>query len=159
MIGPSFEAVLAAAADGDELAFGALWRDLQPALLHYLNAFAPGSGEDLASETWLRIVKGLATFSGDERAFRAWVFTVARHRAVDRWRRTTRRDDELVPLDALTHLPAPDDPATASSPASTSPRSPPSPANAPATSGVLAHRALRRLAAHLAHEVQVRGRV
>ena len=42
MIGPSFEAVLDAAADGDELAFRALWRDLQPALLRYLNAFAPG---------------------------------------------------------------------------------------------------------------------
>ena len=113
MIGPSFAAVLAAAADGDELAFGALWRDLQPALLRYLNAFAPGAGEDLASETWLRVVKALDSFSGDERAFRAWVFTVARHRAVDRWRRTTRHHDELVPLDALAHLPAPDDPATA----------------------------------------------
>jgi DNA-directed RNA polymerase specialized sigma24 family protein len=39
-----------------------------------------------------------AAADGDERAFRAWVFTVARHRAVDRWRRTTRRHDELVPL-------------------------------------------------------------
>lgn len=112
MIGPSFKAVLAAAADGDELAFGALWRDLQPALLRYLHALAPGSGEDLASETWLRVVKGLGQFSGDERAFRAWVFTVARHRAVDRWRRSARRQDELVPLDALAHLPAPDDPAS-----------------------------------------------
>ena len=112
MIGPSFEAVLAAAAHGDELAFRALWRDLQPTLLRYLNAYAPGSGEDLASETWLRIVKGLAHFTGDERAFRAWVFTVARHRAVDRWRRGTHRHDEPVPLDALTHLPAADDPAT-----------------------------------------------
>ena len=162
MIGPSFEAVLAAAADGDELAFRAIWRDLQPALLRYLNAFAPGSGEDLASETWLRVVKGLPSFSGDERAFRAWVFTIARHRAVDRWRRGTRRHDELVPLDALAHLPAPDDPAgtvvdaisgqaavamiaalprtrprsssSASSPGSTSPRSLRSPASAPATS-------------------------
>jgi hypothetical protein len=79
MTGPSFEAVLAAAGGGDELAFGILWRDLQP---------------------------------GDERAFRAWVFTVARHRAVDRWRRSTRRSDELVPTDALVHLPAPDDPAS-----------------------------------------------
>jgi RNA polymerase sigma-70 factor (ECF subfamily) len=113
MIGPSFEAVLAAATDGDELAFGVLWRDLQPALLRYLNALAPGSGEDLASETWLRVVRALGSFTGDERAFRAWVFTVARHRAVDRWRRTTRRHDELVPLDALADLPAADDPAGA----------------------------------------------
>ena len=113
MIGPSFEAVLAAAAAGDEPAFGTLWRDLQPGLLRYLNALAPGSGEDLASETWLRIVARLDRFSGDERAFRAWVFTVARHRAVDRWRRGARRRDELVPTDALVDLPALDDPATA----------------------------------------------
>jgi RNA polymerase sigma-70 factor, ECF subfamily len=93
MIGPSFEAVLAAAAGGDELAFGILWRDLQPGLLRYLNALAPGAGEDLASETWLRVVGRLDRFAGDERAFRAWVFTVARHRAVDRWRRSTRRSD------------------------------------------------------------------
>jgi RNA polymerase sigma-70 factor, ECF subfamily len=187
MIGPSFEAVLAAAADGDELAFRALWRDLQPGLLRYLNAFAPGWGEDLASETWLRIVKGLAAFSGDERAFRAWVFTVARHRAVDRWRSSTRRRDELVPLDALAHLPAPDDPAGAAVEAISSQAAvamiatlPPDQAEVvllrvvagldvaevaaitgkrPGNVRVLAHRALRRLAEQLAQESWVPGPV
>src|SRR5829696_733773 len=113
MIGSSFEAVLGAAAGGDEAAFGILWRDVQPGLLRYLDAFAPGAAEDLASETWLRIVQGLDRFRGDERAFRGWVFTVARHRAVDRWRRRVRRRDELVPADVLADLPAPDDPAGA----------------------------------------------
>ena len=187
MIGPSFEAVLAAAADGDELAFGVLWRDLQPAVLRFLNAFAPGSGEDLASETWLRVVKALGSFSGDERAFRAWVFTVARHRAVDRWRRTARHRDELVPLDALAHLPAADDPATAAVDAISGQAAvakiatlPPDQAEVvllrvvagldvaevaaitgkrPGNVRVLAHRALRRLAAHLTHEAQIQGRV
>jgi RNA polymerase sigma-70 factor (ECF subfamily) len=187
MIGPSFQAVLAAAADGDELAFGVLWRDLQPAVLRYLNAFAPGSGEDLASETWLRVVKALGSFSGDERAFRAWVFTVARHRAVDRWRRTTRHRDELVPLDTLAHLPAPDDPATTAVETISSQAAitliatlPPDQAEVvllrvvagldvaevatitgkrPGHVRVVAHRALRRLAAHLAQDKRVRGRV
>jgi RNA polymerase sigma-70 factor (ECF subfamily) len=71
MIGPSFDAVLAAAARGHDEAFGNLWRDLQPRLLRYLNALAPGAGEELASETWLRVVGGLRRFSGDERSFRA----------------------------------------------------------------------------------------
>ena len=85
---------------------------------------APGSGEDLTSETWLRVVGGLARFSGDERAFRAWVFTIARHRAVDRWRRRARRNDELVPVDALVDLPAPNDPpARSSRPSPAGPRS------------------------------------
>jgi RNA polymerase sigma-70 factor (ECF subfamily) len=187
MIGPSFRAVLAAAAQGDELAFRALWRDLQPALLRYLDAFAPGSGEDLASETWLRVIKGLPAFSGDERAFRAWVFTVARHRAIDRWRRATRRHDELVPLDALTHLPAPDDPAGAAVDAFSTRAAlaliatlPPDQAEVvllrvlaglevaevatitgkrPGNVRVLTHRALRRLAATIARQPRVRGPV
>jgi predicted RNA polymerase sigma factor len=41
------------------------------------------------------------------------VFTVARHRAVDRWRRRARRHDKLVPLEALADLPALDDPGEA----------------------------------------------
>ena len=187
MIGPSFEAVLDAAAGGDELAFRALWRDLQPALLRYLNAFAPGSGEDLASETWLRVVKGLAHFSGDERAFRGWVFTIARHRAVDRWRRRVRRRDELVPADALAELPAPDDPAGAAMDAISSRAAvaliatlPPDQAEVvllrvvaglevaqvaaitgkrPGNVRVLTHRALRRLAERLATDDRVRGAV
>jgi RNA polymerase sigma-70 factor (ECF subfamily) len=145
MIGPSFEAVLDAAAGGDEAAFGILWRDLQPGLLRYLNAFAPGAAEDLASETWLRIVKGLGRFTGDERAFRGWVFTVARHRAVDRWRRRARRRDELVPADALAGLPAADVAAITG--------------KRPGNVRVLTHRALRRLADRLSADTRVRGAV
>jgi RNA polymerase sigma-70 factor, ECF subfamily len=187
MVGPSFTAVLDAAAAGDEAAFRVLWRDLQPGLLRYLDALAPGAGEDLASETWLRVVDGLARFSGDERAFRAWVFTVARHRAVDRWRRRTRRHDELVPLEALADLPAPDDPAEAALDAistraavallATLPRDQAEvvllrvvagldvaqvaaiTGKRPGTVRVLAHRALRRLAQRLDAEERVRGAV
>jgi RNA polymerase sigma-70 factor, ECF subfamily len=187
MIGPSFEAVLLAAADGDELAFGILWRDLQPGLLRYLDALAPGAGEDLASETWLRVVGRLGRFTGDERAFRAWVFTVARHRAVDRWRRGARRRDELVPTDALVDLPAPDDPAGAAVDAIANRAAvaliatlPPDQAEVvllrvvggldvaevaaitgkrPCNVRVLAHRALRRLAVRLGGPTRVRGAV
>jgi RNA polymerase sigma-70 factor, ECF subfamily len=183
MIGPSFVAVLTTAAGGDDRAFGILWRDLQPGLLRYLDALAPGAGEDLASETWLRVVGGLDRFTGDERAFRAWVFTVARHRAVDRWRRRARRHDELVPLEALLDLAAPDDPAGAAVDAISSQAAvaliatlPPDQAEVvllrvvagldvtevaaitgkrPGNVRVLAHRALRRLAERLAGDVRV----
>jgi RNA polymerase sigma-70 factor (ECF subfamily) len=187
MIGPSFEAVLAAATRGDDAAFGILWRDLHPALLRYLHAFAPGAGEDLASETWLRVVRRLDRFSGDERAFRAWVFTIARHRAVDRWRRRARRRDDPVPLEALADLPGPDDPAGAAVDAISSRAAvaliatlPPDQAEVvllrvvaglevaevaaitgkrPGNVRVLAHRALRRLAERLGEDVRVRGAV
>jgi RNA polymerase sigma-70 factor, ECF subfamily len=147
MVGPSFTAVLDAAAAGDEAAFRVLWRDLQPGLLRYLDALAPGASEDLASETWLRVVDGLARFSGDERAFRAWVFTVARHRAVDRWRRRTlpRDQAEVVLLRVVAGL------DVAQVATITGKR--------PDTVRVVAHRALRRLARRLDADERVRGAV
>jgi RNA polymerase sigma-70 factor, ECF subfamily len=57
-----------------------------------------GSGaEDVAGETWLQVVPGLAGFHGEERSFRAWLFTIARHRAADWGRARARRP--TVPLD------------------------------------------------------------
>jgi len=87
---------MARARAGDEAAFPCIFRDAQPALLRYLRATAP-EAEDVAGETWLQVVDGLAGFSGDEQAFRAWLFTIARHRAVDAGRSRARRP--TVPLD------------------------------------------------------------
>ena len=91
MIGPEFPAVLAAAAAGNEDAFGRLWRDLQPRLLRYFAVAAPAVADDLASETWLGVVRGLERFQGGEPAFRAWVFPIARHEVLDWLRRAARR--------------------------------------------------------------------
>jgi RNA polymerase sigma-70 factor (ECF subfamily) len=113
VIGPGFAGVLAAAAQGDEGAFTRLWVDLQPSLLRYLRVLAPAAAEDLAAETWLDVVRGLGRFTGDEPRFRAWAFLIARHRAIDWQRRSARQATEPVPLDALTALEAPDDPASA----------------------------------------------
>jgi len=105
MIGPTFAAVLAAAAGGDEDAFGRLWYDLQPRLLRYFRVVAPGAAEDLASETWLRI------FQGNEPAFHAWVFTIARHQILDWRRRAARKPTQDLPVTGLAEPLAPDDPA------------------------------------------------
>ena len=98
MIGAAFSITLASAQGGDETAFACLFRELQPALLRYLQVITP-EAEDVAGETWLQVVKGLRGFRGGEEAFRAWLFTIARHRAVDAGRSRSRRPD--VPL-ALT---------------------------------------------------------
>lgn len=82
---------LARAQSGDAAAFAELWRAYQPRLLRYLSLVSPGAAEDVASDTWLQVVKGLARFTGDQTAFAAWLFTVARHRAVDEARRAARR--------------------------------------------------------------------
>ena len=79
VIGEDFASVLARAQHGDEEAFATLWRDLNPALLRYLGLRGEAA-EDVASETWATVVKGLRRFEGDERAWRAWVFVSARRR-------------------------------------------------------------------------------
>ncbi len=111
MIGPDFQEVLDAAAQGDEDAFGRLWRDLQPRLLRYFGVVSRAAAEDLASETWLGVVRGIDRFRGNEPAFRAWVFTIARHEVLDWRRRAARRATEDMPANGLTELAAPDDPA------------------------------------------------
>ncbi len=111
MIGAAFDSTLAAAVGGDELAFALLWRDVQPGLLRYLRVVAPGAAEDLASDTWVDVVRSLARFRGGERSFRSWTFTIARHRAVDHQRHNGRRPADPVPTERMPERAAADDPA------------------------------------------------
>jgi RNA polymerase sigma-70 factor (ECF subfamily) len=110
MIGPLFPELLAAAQGGDERAFAVLWRDLQPVVLRYFQVVTGEAAEDLAADTWVSVIRRLGRFRGEERAFRAWVFTVARHRAIDWRRQAARRPTVSVPVEMLAGRPAPDDP-------------------------------------------------
>ena len=93
--------MLTAAQGGSEAAFATLWRDGNHALLRYLRVAARAAAEDVAAETWVQVVRGLAGFRGDERAWRSWLFTIARHRAIDEARRRSRHP--ATPLDELPH--------------------------------------------------------
>lgn len=105
--GSAFAATLAAAKQGDEQAFLQIFRSIQPALLRFLRALVGDLAEDLAAETWLQVVRGLPDFEGDELRFRAWVFTIARARRIDRLRADDRRppmvDISSVAEDELPH--------------------------------------------------------
>jgi RNA polymerase sigma-70 factor, ECF subfamily len=109
MIGPLFPELLAAAQGGDEQTFAVLWRELQPAVLRYFQVVTAQAAEDLAADTWMSVIRGLGRFRGDERAFRAWIFTLARHRAID-WRRQAGHRPASVAAEELAEWPAPDDP-------------------------------------------------
>lgn len=85
---------LAAAARGNSAAFAQLWRSLQPPLLRYLRVIVGDAAEDVASETWLQAARDLRGFAGGPPAFRVWLFTIARHRAIDEHRRARRRPEE-----------------------------------------------------------------
>ena len=84
------ETALVAARGGDEAGFAILWRDLHPRLLRYLRVRGDEGPEDLAAETWMHVVRGLPTFEGGLSEFRAWLFTIARHRAIDQGRSRSR---------------------------------------------------------------------
>jgi len=96
----AFAELLRAAQQGDELAFNALFRQTQPIVLKYLSAITgAAAAEDLASDTWVSVVRDLGRFSGDEpAAFRAWVLSIARRRWIDDVRRRTRRPEALVDI-------------------------------------------------------------
>jgi RNA polymerase sigma-70 factor (ECF subfamily) len=86
------------ARSGDQAAFGRIFDRTQPALLRYLRALAPNAAEDIASETWISIVRDLNSFHGEEKAFRAWALAIARHRMVDATRTEARQP--TVPMAA-----------------------------------------------------------
>lgn len=105
-----FEELLSRVRDGDEVAFAALWRALNPPVVRFLRIMASDAAEDLAAETWIDVVRGLARFNGDEAGFRAWVFTIARHRHLD-WCRARARRPTLTEREVeLELLSADDDP-------------------------------------------------
>jgi RNA polymerase sigma-70 factor (ECF subfamily) len=107
--GCDFGDALDAARRGDDRALAALWRELQPALLRYLRAVDAGAAEDIASDTWLEVTRRLDRFSGTERDFRGWLFTIARHRLIDARRRAARH--RTAPVAWIPERPGGDDPA------------------------------------------------
>jgi RNA polymerase sigma-70 factor (ECF subfamily) len=81
--------------------------------LRYLTVRGEDSPEDLAAETWLQVIRDLARFEGNARDFRAWLFTLARNRAIDHGRARAARpvvtmaevvDPDLVPSAELAAL-------------------------------------------------------
>lgn len=102
-----------AAKRGDDDGFRHAFRAVQPALLRYLTVLVGADAEDIASETWAQVCRGLGRFDGDGDGFRAWVVTIGRHRAIDHLRAHRRRGTDPAPPEAMLDLPAPDDPAAA----------------------------------------------
>jgi RNA polymerase sigma-70 factor, ECF subfamily len=96
--------MLARTRSGDEARFLQLWRNLQPRLLRYLRVLGCDDPDDVASETWLQVIRDLHRFNGDEEDFRHWLFAVGRHRAIDAARARTRRRVSPV-ADVLDGLP------------------------------------------------------
>jgi RNA polymerase sigma-70 factor (ECF subfamily) len=78
-----------------------VYRDLAPAVLGYLRAERAPDPDDLVGEVFLRAVRAIEGFEGDDRAFRAWIFTLARNLVIDRRRREARRRTDPVSDETL----------------------------------------------------------
>ena len=87
----AFDALLLAARDGAPWAWQHLNEWLAPAVAGYLRAQGAAEVEDLTSETFLGVVRGIARFDGDEAQFRSWVFVIAHRRVQDERRRRAAR--------------------------------------------------------------------
>lgn len=96
VIGDAFTPVLEAARSGEPWAFEVIYRDLAPAVLGYLRGQRAAEPEDLASDVFVGVVRGLPSFRGDEGGFRSWVFSIAHRRLVDERRRLARRREDAV---------------------------------------------------------------
>lgn len=101
-----FSAALARARQGDDAAFAVVYRTVNPRLVGYLYGLVGNDADDVASETWHDVVRGLTAFRGDGPAFRAWTATIARNRAVDHLRRTNVRPRTTELEDATSEPPA-----------------------------------------------------
>jgi RNA polymerase sigma factor (sigma-70 family) len=91
-----FEELLAAARHGDEGAWAEIFRDLAPLVLGYLRSNNAPDPEDTLGEAFLQVARDIERFEGDQRRFRAWVFTIAHHRLIDSRRHAARRPVEPV---------------------------------------------------------------
>ena len=90
-IGEQFDTVLEAARAGAGWAAASIWRSLAPAVAGYLRVQGAADPDDLTSEVFLGVFRGLPAFDGDEQQLRSWVFTIAHRRLTDQRRQDGRR--------------------------------------------------------------------
>jgi RNA polymerase sigma-70 factor (ECF subfamily) len=96
-----FPRIIAAARAGGEWAWRELYAATAPALTRYLRARGVPDADDVVGETFIRVVRHIDGFDGDEAGFRTWVFTIGRNLVVDDVRKRARRPSVATSDDHL----------------------------------------------------------
>ena len=91
----SFYDVVEAAKVGDDRSISLLYLDYVAMVYGYLRASGSFEAEDLTSDVFVGMLRGLSRFSGDEPDFRQWLMTIAHRRLVDQRRRRGRNRTDL----------------------------------------------------------------
>jgi RNA polymerase sigma-70 factor (ECF subfamily) len=79
---------------GDEQAFRRLMDEFGPRTLAHLRGLIGDDAEDVQQEVWLTVYRHVASLANPG-AFKTWLFSTTRHRAIDFLRRR-KREQELV---------------------------------------------------------------
>ena len=88
-----------------------VFAELGAAVHGYLRAAGADESEDVLSEVFVRVARGIGRFRGDDNDLRRWVFTIAHNCLIDEHRRRGRQRRFMRTLDT-TELatPAPSEP-------------------------------------------------
>ena len=80
---------------GNEAAFRQLYDRYRASLLRYVQRLAPATAdtEEIAQETWMAVIRGRERYLPRAR-FVTYLFSIARRRTMDRWRKQGRNPDE-----------------------------------------------------------------
>ncbi|MGH2751637.1 MAG: sigma-70 family RNA polymerase sigma factor [Actinomycetota bacterium] len=99
-----WQQLLESARAASDSAWTSLYDEFAPLVIRYLRARNCPDAEDVLGEVFLRVVRNLASFTGEREDFRAWIVTIAHRRMIDERRRRQRRPLELVETDVLQTL-------------------------------------------------------
>jgi RNA polymerase sigma-70 factor, ECF subfamily len=99
-----FGSILFAARAGAAWAWAELYDDVAQDLSRYVRASRVEDPDDVVGNVFLRAVGALGRFDGDRRAFRAWMFALARNAVIDEGRKVVRRRTQPLPPEVLAEI-------------------------------------------------------
>lgn len=85
-----FDALLDAARAGEGWAFDQLFRVWNGRVSGFVRARGVGDVDGVVNDVFLKAFGAVGSFSGEESAFRAWLFRIARNRVIDEYRKQGR---------------------------------------------------------------------
>lgn len=102
--------LLAAVAMGQQSAFERLYGLYEKRVYQYVYTLVYDAtlAEEIVGDTMLAVWRGAGTFTGMSRVS-TWIFGIARHKALDAIRRTSRHHQREVELDGAAEIPNPHD--------------------------------------------------
>jgi RNA polymerase sigma factor (sigma-70 family) len=88
---PPLGELVDSARDGCPVAFERIYRLLAGQVASYLRWHRATDPDGLTNDVFVQVHRNLPRFEGDDKRFRAWLFTIAHHRMIDDRRRANRQ--------------------------------------------------------------------